>query len=164
MAMNVNLGRMDGLWRIFLVGNGAGVSGGQEDAFAEEGEGSAAVHLSFEEFGAGVESFDLAGVPGQGERAGDGLVVLADAGGEGGQAGLAGVGLDGGQPGVEVAGAAAAGEDLGEGGDVAGQGVEFGAAAAQGGQPGFVAGGGAGGGGASGAASRNMPAYRQVVM
>src|SRR6202047_4280718 len=69
-----------------------GILAGQEDALAEKREGGASVHLAFEQLGAGVEAFDQAGVPGHGQAVADGLVVLADAGGEGVQVGLAGVG------------------------------------------------------------------------
>src|ERR1039457_7193902 len=75
-------GRLQRLWRVSRDGHGVGVSAGQEDAFAEEREGGAAVHLAFEQFGPGVEAFDQAGAPGQGQAVADGLVVLADAGGE----------------------------------------------------------------------------------
>src|SRR6201989_3478887 len=100
-----------GLCRISLDGHGAaGFLAGQEDALAEEGEGRAAVHLAFEQLGSGVEAFDEAGVPGQGQAVADGGVVLADPGGEGVELGLV-IGVDGGHPGVEPA-AVAAGEDL----------------------------------------------------
>src|SRR5690348_3242495 len=107
------------------------VLAGQEDALAEEGEGCASVHLAFDQFGAGVEAFDAAGAPGHGQGVADGLVVAADAVGERGELGLAGAGPCGGEPVVQAGSgvvAGAAGEDLGECGDVPGQGVQFGAA------------------------------------
>src|ERR1019366_1146530 len=68
-----------GLCRIFLDGYGAGVSAGSEDARAEQRECGAAVHLAFDQLGAGVEAFYQAGAPGQGQGVADGLLVLADA-------------------------------------------------------------------------------------
>jgi hypothetical protein len=57
-------------------------------------------------------SFDRAGVVGQGQAGQDGVVVAAQSGGEGVQVGLV-VGVDGGDPGVELV-PQTAGEDLGE--------------------------------------------------
>ena len=71
-------------------------------------------------------AFDDAGVLGHGEAVEDGLLVAFDAVGEGVQVGLV-VGLDGRDPVVEAV-AVAAGEDLGELGDVAGEGVQVRAA------------------------------------
>jgi hypothetical protein len=133
-----------GLCRISLDGCGAGVLAGAEDALAEQREAGAAVHLAFDQLGAGVEAFDRAGVPGQGQAVEDGLVVPADALGEGAQLGAGGAGVDVVEPGGE-AGAVQAGEDLGELGDVPGQGAEFGAAAEDGGEGGGPVGVEAGG-------------------
>ena len=62
----------------------------------------------------------------------DGLLVVADAGGEGAQVGLAVVGFDGGEPGFQVAVAGPPGHHLGEAGDVPGQGVDVRAAGTDG--------------------------------
>src|SRR5215831_21050838 len=111
------------------------VLAGGEDALAGEGEAGASVHLPFEELGAGVEALDEAGAPGEGEAVGDGVVVEADAGGEGGELGLGGVAVVyGGEPGVEGVPAFAAGEDLGECGDVGVECGQVGAAGGEGGQ------------------------------
>jgi len=67
----------------------------------------------------------------QGEAVGDGLLVVADAGGEGAQAGLV-VGFDGGEPGFQVAAAGAGGHHLGECGHVPGERVDVRAAGADG--------------------------------
>jgi hypothetical protein len=61
---------------------------------------------------------------GQGQAVEHGSVVVFEPGGEGVQVGLV-IGLDGGDPGIEAV-AMAAGEDLGESGDVTGQGVQVG--------------------------------------
>ena len=67
-------------------------------------------------------AFDLAGAVGQGQAVEDGLVVAFEPGDEGAQVRLvAGAGL--GDPRIQLL-AAQAGEDLGELGDVAGQGVQ----------------------------------------
>src|SRR5689334_19695156 len=66
-----------------------------------------------------------------GKAVGDGLLVVADAGGEGAQAGLF-VGFDGGEPGFQVAAAGAGGHHLGEGGDVPGERIDVRAAGADG--------------------------------
>jgi hypothetical protein len=68
-------------------------------------------------------ALDGGGAVGQGEPGGDGVLVAADAVGEGVQFGLV-VGLDGGEPGFEFLLAAAAGHDLGEAAHVGGQGVQ----------------------------------------
>jgi hypothetical protein len=83
-------------------------------------------------------ALDGAGAPGQGEPGGDGVVVAAQVGGEGGQ-GREGVAFGGGDPGVEAV-AVAAGHHGGEGPDVAGEPVEVGVAAADAAQLGGVAG------------------------
>jgi hypothetical protein len=85
-----------GLLRIFRDGYGAGGEVGDEDAFGEEGESGAAVHLPFDDLGEVVEAFDEAGAPGQGEGVGDGRVVLADPADEGPQVGGGGAVLRGG--------------------------------------------------------------------
>src|SRR6185312_877344 len=103
----------------------------QDDAFAEQVEAGAAVHLAFDHLDLVDGAFDPAGVPGQGEAVGDGLLVVADAGSEGAQAGLF-VGFDGGEPGFQVAAAGAGGHHLGEGGDVPGERVDVRAAGADG--------------------------------
>src|SRR6185437_11808653 len=103
----------------------------QDDAFAEQVEAGAAVHLAFDHLDLVDRSLDLAGVPGQGQAVGDGLLVGTDAGREGAQAGLV-VGFDGGEPGLQVAAAGAGGHHLGECGDVPGEGVDVRAAGADG--------------------------------
>ena len=67
----------------------------------------------------------------QGEAVGDGLLVVADAGGEGAQPGLV-VGFHGGEPGFQVAAAGAGCHHLGEGGHVPGERVDVRAAGADG--------------------------------
>src|SRR5262249_41537582 len=64
----------------------------QEDALAERVEAGAAVHLALDHLDLVDGALDLAGVPVQGEAVDDGLLVVAVAGGEGTQAGLAGPG------------------------------------------------------------------------
>src|SRR5690349_19551248 len=103
----------------------------QDDAFAEQVEAGAAVHLAFDHLDLVDGALDLAGVPGQGEAVDDGLLVVADAGGEGAQAGVV-VGFDGGEPGFQVAAAGAGGHHLGEGGYVPGERVDVRAADADG--------------------------------
>jgi hypothetical protein len=92
------------------------------DAFAEQGEAGAAVHLALDRLDLVDVAFDLAGAVGQGEAVGDGLVVGSDAGGEGVQVGLV-VGLDRGEPVFQLLLAGAVGHHLGEAGHVGGQGV-----------------------------------------
>jgi len=79
------------------------------------------------------------GAAGQGEPGGDGLLVTADAPGEGVQLGLV-VGFDPGEPVLEGEQALAAGHHLGEAGDVAGQGVQVRAAGGDVCEPGLVIG------------------------
>jgi hypothetical protein len=67
-------------------------------------------------------ALDLAGAVGQGQAVEDGLVVAVEPGDEGAQVRLV-VGAGPGDPGVQLL-PAPAGEDLGEVGDVAGQGVQ----------------------------------------
>jgi hypothetical protein len=62
-------------WLLCLVG--------EEYAFAEEGEAGAAVGLAFDELDLGDGAFDFAAAPGEGESVADGVVVAADAVGEG---------------------------------------------------------------------------------
>src|SRR6266487_6327405 len=64
-----------------------------DDAFAQQVEAGAAVHLSFDRFEPVDVAFGGAGAVGQGEPGGDGGHVLADPGGEGVQFGLV-VGFD----------------------------------------------------------------------
>ena len=54
----------------------------QDDPFTEEGEASAAVHLAFDHLDLVDVSLHGAGVVGQGQAGGDGLLVASDAGGE----------------------------------------------------------------------------------
>ena len=54
----------------------------QDDPFTEEGEASAAVHLAFDHLDLAGVSLHGAGVVGQGQAGGDGLLVASDAGGE----------------------------------------------------------------------------------
>jgi hypothetical protein len=65
-------------------------------------------------------ALDLAGAIRQAEAVGDGLLVLADSGGEGAQVGLAVVGLHGGEPGSQVSFPGAVSHHLGEAGHVPG--------------------------------------------
>ena len=73
----------------------------KDDALAEQGEAGSAVHLAFDHLDPVDVAFDFAGAVGQGEAVGDGLLVGADPGGEGAQAGLV-VGFDRGEPVVEL--------------------------------------------------------------
>ncbi len=99
---------------------------------AEELEAGAAVHLPFEHLDLVDGAFGLAVVPLGAECGGDGVVVAADAVGEGGEGGqAAGVGC--GEPAVEALGAGAVVGDLGE---VADEGVEPGEVGAAGGDGG----------------------------
>ena len=87
----------------------------------EQAEAGAAVHLAVEHLEHHVDAaLDFAGAVGQGQAVGDGLLVGADAGGEGAQLGQV-ADLDGGQPVLEVVLADAAGHHLGEAGHGAGQ-------------------------------------------
>ena len=72
----------------------AWLRGLMDDAFAQEVEAGAAVHLSFDRFDAVDVAFGGSGAVGQSQAGGDGVDVLADPGGEGVQFGLAGVGFD----------------------------------------------------------------------
>jgi len=54
----------------------------QDDAFAEEGEAGAAVHLALDHLDLVDVSLHGTGVVGQGQPGGDGVLVAADAGGE----------------------------------------------------------------------------------
>jgi hypothetical protein len=74
----------------------------QDDAFAEQAEAGAAVHLPFDHLDLVDGALDLAGTPGEGEPVDDGLLVVADAGGEGAQVGLAVIGFYGGEPCFQV--------------------------------------------------------------
>jgi hypothetical protein len=67
------------------------LSGVEDDAFAQQAEAGAAVHLAFKNLDLGDGAIDGSGALGQGEPGGDGLLVA----GEGAQFGLV-VGLDGG--------------------------------------------------------------------
>jgi hypothetical protein len=60
----------------------------KDDALAEQVEAGAAVHLPFDHLDPVDVALDDAGAVGQGEPVGDGLQVVADAGGEGAQAAL----------------------------------------------------------------------------
>ena len=99
----------------------------QDDALAEQGEAGASVHLAFDCLDLVHGAFDFAGAVGQGEAVGDGLLIVADAGGEGAQAGVV-VGFHGGEPAFQVAVAGSAGHHLGEAGDVPGEGADVGTA------------------------------------
>jgi hypothetical protein len=88
----------------------------EENAFPQEVEFRAAVHLSFDRFEAIDVSFDATGIVGHGQPVDDGGVIVSQAGGERVQ-GREVVGVDLGDPVVEVF-AVQAGEDLGELGDV----------------------------------------------
>src|ERR1039457_7347894 len=125
--------------------------GVKDDAFAQQVEAGAAVHLAFDHLDPGDVAFHGAGAVGQGEPGGDGVLVAADAVGEGVQFGLV-VGLGGGEPAFQFLLAAAAGHDLGEAAHVGGQGVQVGAGVLDGGglRSLVVSESGGGGGGAAG--------------
>src|SRR6266568_9108699 len=73
-------------------------------------------------------ALDLAGTPGEGEPVDDGLLVVADAGGEGAQVGLAVIGFYDGEPCFQVLAAGPPGHHLGEARDITGQGLDVRAA------------------------------------
>ena len=98
----------------------------EQGHLAEQVEVGASVHEPFEVLDLAVLAFEGAAAVGQGQPGGDGLLVAADAAGEGVQVGLV-VGFDGGDPVVEAV-AVQAGEDLGELGDVPGECVQVRAA------------------------------------
>lgn len=100
-------------------------SAGQKNPLPQESEAGAAEHLAFEHLDPVDVSFDDTGVPRQGEPGDDGIAVTVDARGEGVEAGEV-VAPDGVEP-LGKAFALALGEHLGEGPDVSGEGVEFGA-------------------------------------
>ena len=75
--------------------------GVEDDAFAEQGESGAAVHLAFEHLDPVDVAFDLAGAIGQGQAVEDGLVVAVEPGDEGAQVRLV-VGAGPGDPGVQL--------------------------------------------------------------
>jgi hypothetical protein len=62
----------------------------ENDAGAEQVEPGAPVHLALEHLDLVDGALDLAGAVGQGQAVGDGLLVVADSGGEGMQLRLAG--------------------------------------------------------------------------
>jgi hypothetical protein len=64
--------------------------GGEQDALAEEGQSGASEHLAFDHLDVVDASFDGAGVPAGGQALGDGVEVLLQALGEGGDARQAG--------------------------------------------------------------------------
>lgn len=99
-------------------------------AFAEKLEAGAAEHLALEHLDPVDMAFDGARVPGQGQAGDDGVAVPVDAGGERVEAGQV-VLPDGVEP-VRQALALALGEHRGEGPDVAGERVDFGAVRADG--------------------------------
>src|ERR1700745_1117532 len=89
------------------------LSGVQDDALEEQGEAGAAVHLPLEHLDLGDVALYGGGAVGQGQPGGDGLLVAADAVGEGPQFGqVAGLGL--GEPALQFPFALAPGHDLGE--------------------------------------------------
>src|SRR5258706_2915454 len=104
----------------------------KDDTRAEQIEACAAVHLAFDHFDLVDGSLDLAGAVGQGEAVDDGLLVVADSGGEGAQVRLAVVCFHGGEPGFQVAVSGAVSHHLGEAGHVPGEGVDVRAAGAYG--------------------------------
>src|SRR5262249_9059588 len=110
---------------------------------AEQGEAGAAVHLALDHLDLGDVAFEGGGAVGQRQPGGDGLLVQADAPGEGVQVGLV-VGFDGGEPGLECEEALAVGHQLGDG---PGEGGRVGAGGGEGGEPGLPGGVQAGGGG-----------------
>jgi hypothetical protein len=73
--------------------------GVEDDAFAEQVEAGPAVHLPFDHLDPGDVAFDGGGAVGQGQPGSDGVLVAADAVGEGVQLGLV-VGFDVGKPGL----------------------------------------------------------------
>lgn len=108
----------------------------EDDAFAEQGEAGAAVHLALDHLDLGDVAFEGGGAVGQCQPGGDGLLVEADAPGEGVQVGLV-IGFDGGEPVVECEQALAAGHHLGEAADAGGQAVQVRAAVLQAGELGL---------------------------
>jgi len=93
----------------------------QDDAFAEQNEAGAAVHLALDHLDLVDGALDLAGAVGQAGAVGDGLLVVADASGERAQVGLAVIGFYHGEPGLQVLAAGPPGHHLGEAADMPGQ-------------------------------------------
>jgi hypothetical protein len=110
-----------------------------DHAFAKQVEAGAAVHLSLDRFEPVDVAFGGAGAIRQGEPGGDGVQVVADAGGEGMQFGLV-VGFDAHQPAGQVLLPGAFCHHLGEAGHVLGEVVQLRAVAAQVGQEFLLAG------------------------
>jgi len=94
-------------------------------------EAGAAVHLALDHLDLAGRALDLAGVPVQSEAVGDGLLVVADTGGEGAQSGPV-LGFHGGEPAFQVAAAGAGCHHLGECGHVPGECADVRAAGADG--------------------------------
>ncbi len=104
--------------------------GGEQDPFAEQRQPGPAEHLSLDHFDVVDAAFDGSGVPAAGQALGDGVEVLFEAFGEGRYAGQSG-GPGAADPLREVL-AGELGEHRGEGADMGGGGLEFGAAFQQG--------------------------------
>jgi NAD(P)H-hydrate repair Nnr-like enzyme with NAD(P)H-hydrate epimerase domain len=109
----------------------------EDYAFAQEREAGAAVHLSFDHLDFVDVAFHGGGAVGQGQAGGDGLLVAADAVGEGVQVGLV-VGFYLGESVFEGKQALAVCHHLREAADVAGQRVQVRAAGRDGSEPGLV--------------------------
>ena len=109
---------------------------GEQDALAEEQEPGAAEHLALDHLDVVDASLDRAGAPVHGQAVGDGVEVLLQALGEGGDAGQAGV-AGGGHPLREVL-AGQLGDHGGERADLVRCGLEFGAAVQDGLEAGFL--------------------------
>lgn len=106
---------------------------GEQDPFAKKVEACAAEHLALEDLDPIDVAFDDFGVPGQCQAGGDGVAVSVDAGRESVKAGQV-VLADGVEP-LRESFALAFGEHVGEGPDVTGQGIEFGAVGKDGLEP-----------------------------
>src|SRR3984957_2946092 len=118
----------------------------QEGHLAEEVEVGPAEHESLDVLEFAVFPFDGSAVPVEGEAVADGVVVVAEAAGEGVELGLLVLVLGGLEPVVEAV-AVQAGEDFRELGDVAGEGAEVGAGGGGAGEAGLAVVVEAGGGG-----------------
>jgi hypothetical protein len=121
------------------------VASAEQYAVTEEGEAGAAVHLSLDRLGLGVDSLGPAVVVRQGERGGGSLDVQVEAPGEGVQVReINGVG--GGDPLLKMTGVVRVrGQQGGEGADEAGQAGHLRAGAGEAGEQRLLASGEAGG-------------------
>ena len=106
------------IFRLWHKRGGAGGSA-EQDSLAQQGEAGPSVHLSLQELELGVGALDRAVAVGQAQSGDHGVEVFAEPADEGVQREQVAA-FDGGDPVLEV-GAAAGGEQVGEGADVLGE-------------------------------------------